>query len=70
VLLQAAAPRLSWVSGDFFGPPEQLPGGDLVVLARILHDWDLDRVRQLLTAVFNKLPAGTGQLLLGVLGGG
>lgn len=56
--LQAAGESLSWVAGDFFGAPEQLPQGDLFVLARILHDWDEERCRKLLQAVYELLPEG------------
>lgn len=58
VHVQAVAPRLSWMCADFFGPPEQLPDGDLVVLARILHDWEEARCRKLLKTIYNKLPVG------------
>lgn len=56
--MQAVAPRLSWHAGDFFAPPEQLPDGDLVVLSRILHDWEEARCLKLLRTVHDKLPVG------------
>jgi hypothetical protein len=56
--LQAVAPRLSWVAGDFFSLPGQLPDGDLVVLSRILHDWEEARCRKLIKTIYNKLPVG------------
>jgi hypothetical protein len=56
--LQAVAPRLSWVAGNFFSLPGQLPGGDLVVLGRILHDWEEARCRKLIKTIYDKLPVG------------
>jgi hypothetical protein len=57
-VVQAVAPRLSWVAGDFFGPPGTLPDGDLVVLGRILHDWEEARGMKLLRTIYDKLPVG------------
>lgn len=50
-----------------FGPPEELPDGDLVLLSRILHDWDEARCEQLLRAVWAKLPAGGAVLVAEML---
>jgi hypothetical protein len=46
------------VPADFFGPTADLPDGDLVVLGRILHDWEEERVMQLLHKAYDKLPQG------------
>jgi hypothetical protein len=51
------------VAGDFFGPPGLLPDGDLVVLGRILHDWEEARGMKLLHNIFEKLPVGASGLL-------
>jgi len=53
--------RIEVVAGDFFAGP--LPEADLFALGRIVHDWSEDKVRQLLRAVYESLPAG-GALLL------
>lgn len=59
---QAVSPRLLWVAADFFGPPDQLPDGDLVVLSRILHDWEEARGLKLLKTIYDKLPTGVTSL--------
>jgi predicted O-methyltransferase YrrM len=48
--------RVSTASGDFFRDP--LPAADVVTMSLILHDWNLDRKMQLLTAAYEALPAG------------
>jgi len=53
--------RVEVVAGDFFTDP--LPPADLFALGRILHDWAEDKVRRLLRAVYERLPAG-GALLV------
>jgi acetylserotonin N-methyltransferase len=53
--------RIELGAGDFFADP--LPEADLFVLGRILHDWAEDKVRLLLRAVYQRLPAG-GALLV------
>lgn len=53
--------RVEVVAGDFFTGP--LPEADLFALGRILHDWAEDKVRRLLRAVHERLPAG-GALLV------
>ncbi len=47
--------------GDFFDDP--LPAADLYAVGRILHDWSEDKIRRLLTKIFNALPNG-GALLI------
>lgn len=47
--------------GDFFTGP--LPEADLYALGRILHDWSEDKIRALLSRIFEALPPG-GALLL------
>jgi predicted O-methyltransferase YrrM len=50
------ADRIRAVSGDFFGDP--LPTADVITMGLILHDWNLERKRQLVRAAFDALPAG------------
>jgi len=55
------ADRCAVVAGDFF---EAVPrGGDLYLLKDIVHDWDEDRVRRILSCCREALPAH-GRLLL------
>jgi O-methyltransferase domain/Dimerisation domain len=48
--------RVSVASGDFF--TEALPEADVITMAHILHDWNLDRKRQLISAAYDALPDG------------
>jgi ubiquinone/menaquinone biosynthesis C-methylase UbiE len=48
--------RLQFHAGDFFTMP--LPSADVIVLGRILHNWNLDIRRMLLAKVYSALPAG------------
>jgi precorrin-6B methylase 2 len=48
--------RLTFTAGDFFADP--LPKADVLVMGHILHDWDLDQKRQLLTKAYDALPDG------------
>lgn len=48
--------RLRFHPGDFLKEP--LPPADLLVMGHILHDWDLDTKRQLLTKAHAALPKG------------
>jgi hypothetical protein len=50
------ADRLTFYAGDFFADP--LPSADVLVMGRILHDWDLDEKRQLLEKAYASLPEG------------
>jgi hypothetical protein len=50
------ADRIKAVSGDFFADP--LPTADVITMGLILHDWNLERKRQLIRAAFDALPAG------------
>jgi hypothetical protein len=50
------ADRINAVSGDFFADP--LPTADVITMGLILHDWNLERKRQLIRAAFDALPAG------------
>jgi hypothetical protein len=48
--------RLQFYSGDFFSDP--LPAADVLVMGRILHNWDLPAKEMLLRKAFHALPAG------------
>jgi hypothetical protein len=44
------------VAGDFFATP--LPRADVVTMGMILHDWNLERKKQLVSAAFDALAVG------------
>jgi O-methyltransferase domain/Dimerisation domain len=48
--------RLRFYPGDFLKDP--LPSGDVLVMGRILHNWDLTRKRLLLGKAYAALPPG------------
>jgi len=48
--------RVEVVSGDFFVDP--LPNADVVTMDNILHDWNLDKKKQLIQKAYNALPEG------------
>jgi hypothetical protein len=48
--------RLDFYEGDFFA--DDLPSADVLVMGKILHDWDLDEKRQLLEKAHGALPDG------------
>jgi hypothetical protein len=48
--------RLRFYSGDFFA--DELPSADVLVMGRILHDWDVDEKRLLLEKAYSALPEG------------
>jgi hypothetical protein len=48
--------RLRFQSGDFF--KDDLPRTEVIIMGRILHDWDLPKKMLLLTKAFNALPKG------------
>jgi hypothetical protein len=48
--------RLQFQEGDFFA--DELPQADVLVMGRILHDWDLDEKLQLLRKAHAALPDG------------
>ncbi len=53
--------RLRFQGGDFLTDP--LPGADVLVMGRVLHDWSLDERRMLLAKAYTALPEG-GALLV------
>ena len=48
--------RIATASGDFFKDP--LPKADLITMGMILHDWNLEKKKQLIRAAYDALPAG------------
>jgi len=50
------ADRVTTASGDFLTDP--LPEADVITMGMILHDWNLERKMQLITAAYDALPSG------------
>jgi SAM-dependent methyltransferase len=48
--------RLTFHGGDFFTDP--LPGADVLIMGRILHNWDLPTKKLLLEKAYQALPPG------------
>jgi O-methyltransferase domain len=48
--------RLQFYPGDFFADP--LPSADVLVMGRVLHNWDLPTKRMLLQKAYAALPSG------------
>jgi hypothetical protein len=48
--------RVWTASGDFFVDP--LPKADVITMGLILHDWNLERKRQLIASAYDALPSG------------
>lgn len=46
--------RISTASGDFFRDP--LPGADVITMGMILHDWNLEKKKQLIRSAYEALP--------------
>ena len=53
--------RLRFYPGDFFADP--LPQADVFIMGHILHDWNLEEKKALLSKAFNTLPKG-GALII------
>lgn len=56
IAAQNLSDRITVAAGDFFRDP--LPKADVITMGMILHDWNLDKKRQLIRAVYNALPDG------------
>jgi hypothetical protein len=50
------ADRVSTASGDFFADP--LPKADVITMGMILHDWNLEKKKQLIRAAYEALRPG------------
>ena len=48
--------RVRFLPGDFFADP--LPAADVLIMGRVLHNWDLATKRMLLQKAHAALPAG------------
>jgi hypothetical protein len=48
--------RLSFYPGDFFAGP--LPSAEVLVMGRILHNWDIPTRKLLIKKAYRALPAG------------
>jgi precorrin-6B methylase 2 len=48
--------RVTAVAGDFFADP--LPKADVITMARILHDWNLEKKKALIRKAYDALPPG------------
>src|SRR4029453_1438449 len=46
--------RVGTASGDFFKDP--LPRADVITMGMILHDWNLEKKKQLIRAAYDALP--------------
>jgi acetylserotonin N-methyltransferase len=53
--------QVELIAGDFF--TDELPAGDLYALGRILHDWNEEKISNLLARIYAALPAGGGLLI-------
>ena len=54
--------RVEAVGGDFFGEP--LPRADVITMGMILHDWNLERKKQLVEAAYDALPQGGAYIVI------
>jgi predicted O-methyltransferase YrrM len=57
--------RVVVASGDFLADP--LPHADVITMSHVLHDWNLDRKKQLLKAAYDALPAGGALIIIETL---
>jgi hypothetical protein len=56
IAAQNLSDRITVASGDFFRDP--LPKADVITMGMILHDWNLEKKRQLIRAAYDALPDG------------
>ncbi len=54
--------RVATVGGDFFNDP--LPKADVITMGMILHDWNLERKKQLIKAAYDALPEGGAYIVI------
>jgi len=59
------ADRLRFVGGDFFNDP--LPVADVIVFGRVLHNWDLETKKMLLTKAYQAVPTGGAAIIYDML---
>jgi hypothetical protein len=48
--------RVSTAAGDFF--VDALPKADVITMGMILHDWNLDKKKDLIRKAYDALPPG------------
>lgn len=56
IAAEGLSDRITVAAGDFFAEP--LPRADVIVMSRILHDWNLDIKKHLIKAAYDALPDG------------
>lgn len=54
--LHKLSDRVSVVSGDFF--TDDLPKADIITMGNILHNWNLEKIKELIKRSWNALPKG------------
>jgi predicted O-methyltransferase YrrM len=54
--------RIAAVRGDFFTEP--LPKADVITMGLILHDWNLEKKKQLVKAAYDALPEGGAYIVI------
>ncbi|MBR0950378.1 methyltransferase [Bradyrhizobium canariense] len=59
------ADRVSFAGGDFFKDP--LPQADVIVLGRVLHNWDLEAKKMLLDEAYRSIPTGGAVIVYDML---
>ena len=59
------ADRLSFVGGDFFKDP--LPPADVILLGRVLHNWDLETKKMLMAKAYQATPTGGAVIVYDML---
>ena len=57
--------RLTFQGGDFFNDP--LPAADVIVLGRVLHNWDLETKTMLLRKAYEAFAAGGAVIVYDML---
>lgn len=62
---QGLGERVRAVAGDFLADP--LPSADVITMGQILHDWNLDRKRQLIAKAYDALPEGGAFIVIETL---
>ena len=57
--------RVSFAAGDFF--KDRLPSADVIVLGRVLHNWDLETKKMLLEKAYQAIPIGGAVIVYDLL---
>jgi hypothetical protein len=57
--------RVTTIAGDFFADP--LPRADVITMGMILHDWNLERKKRLVSAAYDALPEGGAFIVIEAL---